>query len=273
MMQEVASQSCTRAQDRKLRVAAHAARVNRMTPRFSMAFQPIVNVATATTYAFEALVRSADGEGADTVLSRVPRRNLHMFDLACRSRAMVEAIRCNLLESPTAARLCVNVNPNAAVERASNLRLTCDEAMELGFPLDRLILELVEGDDIADFEGLMSVLDEYRGDGVLVAMDDFGAGYSGLKLLSRLKPDVVKLDMSLISQIAVDRTSAVIVRTMVQACYELEIMAVAEGVETYDIAMRLRDMGVMYQQGNYFARPAFEALPRVDCRLPEAMVR
>ncbi|MEK6397333.1 MAG: EAL domain-containing protein, partial [Terriglobus sp.] len=159
--------------------------------------------------------------------------------------------------------------PNAAVGPESNLRLTCSEAAEKGFPLERLVLELVEDEEIWDLDKLKPIIDEYRACGVQVAMDDFGAGYSGLKLLSRLKPDLIKLDIALVHAMDEDRTSQVIVKAIVQACYELGIVTIGEGVENYDQAMRLRDMGVIYQQGYYFARPAFEALPEVSFDLPD----
>jgi EAL domain-containing protein (putative c-di-GMP-specific phosphodiesterase class I) len=58
------------------------------------------------------------------------------------------------------------------------------------------------------------------------------------------------------------------VKAMVQACYDLNILTIAEGVETYETAVRLRDIGVVYQQGYYFAKPGFESLPTVDVDLP-----
>jgi EAL domain-containing protein (putative c-di-GMP-specific phosphodiesterase class I) len=268
MMQEVEYQFWVREQERKLRgIAPKPILIKGEIPRFSMAFQPIVNVLEGTTFAFEALVRSESGENAQSVLSRVPPRNFHLFDKACRSRAMAEAMRSGLLLHPS-QKLCVNVNPNAAVSVHSHLRLTCDEAVGIGFPLDRLVLELVEDDEICDFDGLKRIVDDYRSYGVKIAMDDFGAGYSGLKLLSKLQPDIVKLDMALISRLNEDRTSQVIVKAIVQACTELEIVTIAEGVETLETAMRLRDMGVVYQQGYYFAKPGFEFLPQVTFALP-----
>jgi EAL domain-containing protein (putative c-di-GMP-specific phosphodiesterase class I) len=237
-------------------------------PHFSMAFQPIVNVSTASTYAYEALVRSVTGDSARSVLSRVPRRSVHLFDSACRSRAMRAAMDYGLLNNPD-VKLCVNVNPNAAVAEMSHLNKTCDEAIEIGFPLDRLVLELVEDEEIYDFDELKRMVDDYRACGVKIAMDDFGSGYSGLKLLTRLQPDIIKLDMEMVNRVQTDRASEVIVKAIVQACMELDITMIAEGVETYNTAMHLRDIGVVYQQGYLFARPGFESLPTVEFTLPE----
>jgi EAL domain-containing protein (putative c-di-GMP-specific phosphodiesterase class I) len=270
-MQEAEYQVWVREKERKLRTELHPARIKGEIPQFSMAFQPIVDVATGSTYAYEALVRSVAGESAHSVLSRVPRRNFHLFDKACRSRAMFVAMQCGILDN-SGPKLCVNVNPNAAITEASHLRHTCDEAIEIGFPLDRLVIELVEDDEICDFDALKHIVDDYRACGVKIAMDDFGAGYSGLKLMSKLQPDIIKLDMELVSRVQTDHTSNVIVRVIIQACAELNITTIAEGVETYDTAMRLRDMGVIFQQGYYFARPGFEKLPAVDYVLPEMAI-
>lgn len=254
-----------------MRLLPQTAAKKSVVPPFSMAFQPIVDVLHGSVYAYEALVRSATGEGAQSILSRVPARDFHLFDRSCRLKAMVEALRCGFLERP-GTRLNVNVNPNAAVKESSNIRRTCEEAVALGFPLDRLVLELVEDDEICDFNQLRALTEEYRACGVQIAMDDFGAGYSGLKLLSKLKPDIVKLDMELVSQLDEDHAARIIVHAVVNACFELGITTIAEGVERYEQAMRLRDMGVVYQQGYYFARPGFEHLPEVSFALPDMLI-
>ena len=254
-----------------MRGTPHSVRARGSVPTFSMAFQPIVNAMHGNVYGYESLVRSKTGEGAHSVLSRVPAKNFHLFDRACRSKAMAEALRCGFLQQCDTV-LCVNVNPNAAVEELTSIGQTCAEAVDIGFPLDRLVLELVEDDEITDFDLLKRLTEEYRACGVQIAMDDFGAGYSGLKLLSKLKPDIIKLDMELVSRLDDDRTAQIIVNAIVQACYELGITTIAEGVERYEQAMRLRDMGVVYQQGYYFARPAFEQLPGITFGLPEMMI-
>ena len=254
-----------------MRLLPQPVRLRGAIPKFSMAFQPIVDVMRGNIYGYESLVRSITGEGAQAVLSRVPANNFHLFDRACRSKAMAESMRCGFLEQSD-TRLCVNVNPNAAIEEVSNIGLTCEEAVDIGFPLDRLVLELVEDDEITDFDVLKRLTEEYRARGVQIAMDDFGAGYSGLKLLSKLNPDIVKLDMELISRLDDDRTAQIIVKAIVRACFEIGITTIAEGVERYDQAMRLRDMGVIYQQGYYFARPAFEQLPPIVFGLPDVVI-
>jgi EAL domain-containing protein (putative c-di-GMP-specific phosphodiesterase class I) len=98
---------------------------------------------------------------------------------------------------------------------------------------------------------------------VKVAIDDFGAGYSGLNLLSNFQPDQIKLDRCLIFGIESHCPRQSIVRAIVQVCRDLEIEVVAEGVETVGEYAWLMNAGVKLFQGYLFAKPAFESLPLV----------
>jgi EAL domain-containing protein (putative c-di-GMP-specific phosphodiesterase class I) len=195
-------------------------------------------------------------------LSRVPLKSFHLFDKACRSKGIELAMRLGLAD--TSASLTVNVNPVAAVEANSHLSLTCCEAVDAGFPLDRLILEFVEDAQLCDPTSMRQLMSEYQKMGVRIAIDDFGTGYSGLSLLTNLHPDIVKLDMTMVSKIDSDRTTAVVLKAMVAACLDLGVEVIAEGVERPSIMHALTDIGVVLQQGYLFARPEFEALPRVE---------
>ena len=227
-----------------------------------MAYQPIVNLTAMDVYGYEALVRSAAGDSAMSVIGQVARKDFYQFDKFCRSQAIHLAIRYGLLEMD--AQLCINVNPRAAVEEDSHLRLTCEEAVAAGFPMNRLTLEFVEDEEISDLEGMRQLVQEYKQQGAKIAIDDFGSGYSGLKVLANLMPDVVKIDMSLTRRLDVDRPTQVILRAVVSACIELGIEVIAEGIERYEQSTRLVDMGVFLQQGYLFGVPSFESLTQVD---------
>ncbi len=95
------------------------------------------------------------------------------------------------------------------------------------------------------------------------AFDDFGAGYSGLKLLVQYQPTYIKLDRHLIGNIHQDPVKQVIFAGVSQICRRLSIEIVAEGVESVGEYHWLNDAGVKMFQGYYFAKPAFEALPDV----------
>jgi EAL domain-containing protein (putative c-di-GMP-specific phosphodiesterase class I) len=107
------------------------------------------------------------------------------------------------------------------------------------------------------------MVNEIRARGVKVAIDDFGAGHSGLNLLANFQPDMVKLDMELVRDISRSGPRQAIVRAIIQVCFDLGIDFIAEGVECNDELRWFEDQGVTLFQGYLFARPAFEALPPV----------
>ena len=230
-------------------------------PRFSlpisMAFQPIVDVASRTIFAHEALVRGKDGAGAGVVLAHVTPHNRYAFDQQCRVRAIELAAELELARG--GALVSINFLPNAVDDPAASVALTVEAAAASGFPLDRIIFEFTEHEPIEPGH-LQSILKTYRGMGLRTAIDDFGAGYSGLTLLSRFQPDVVKLDMALIRCIDVDRVKRTMVRHIVAMAADLGVQVVAEGIETIEEFEALCDLGVTLLQGYLFAKPAFEAL-------------
>ncbi|KAA2234940.1 EAL domain-containing protein [Salinarimonas soli] len=226
---------------------------------FSMAFQPIVNLATGGVYAYEALVRGPNGESAASILSQVTEGNRYGFDQACRRRAIELAAELRLPE--TGALLSINFLPNAVYEPKTCLAVTLSAARRTGFPLDRLLFEVTESEEVVDHDHLNSILDQYKAMGFLTAIDDFGAGYSGLNLLARFQPNIIKLDMELVRGIDANPVRRAIVGSMLKICRDLSILAIAEGIETIEECRALLELGVTLQQGYLFARPGFECLP------------
>jgi EAL domain-containing protein (putative c-di-GMP-specific phosphodiesterase class I) len=103
------------------------------------------------------------------------------------------------------------------------------------------------------------VLREIRGKGVSLAVDDLGAGYSNLKYIVDLKPEIVKLDRTLVADLADDHRAQVLVRHIVRLCHELGARVVAEGIEQETEMNVVVDCGADFGQGYYFARPAYPA--------------
>lgn len=235
---------------------------------FSMAFQPIVDVEAGRVFAHEALVRGVDGAGAGTILSAVDSSNRYSFDQACRVKAI--ELASGLALAPTGGYLSINFLPNAVYEPSACIKLTLATARRTGFPLDRLIFEFTENEKL-DPEHVQRIVATYRSMGFKTAIDDFGAGYAGLNLLARFQPDIIKLDMDLIRNIDTDRARRVVVKAVTDACRDLGVTVLAEGIETAGEHQALRDLGIALQQGYWFAKPAFEALADVPAeRLPLA---
>lgn len=229
-----------------------------------MAFQPIFRTGpqgVEDVFAYEALVRGQAGEGAGTILSQVREDNRYAFDQRCRVTAIELAAR---LQMPgTGALLSINFLPNAVYEPRACIRATLAAAQRADFPSQSLMFEVTEQESMRDPDHLLHILNSYREMGFRTAIDDFGAGYSGLNLLARFQPDVVKVDMALIRGIDRDPTRATILRHTIAMCRDLGIALVAEGVETAAEYETLRTLGVTLFQGYYLAKPGFEQLPRL----------
>lgn len=225
---------------------------------FTMAFQPIVNTTTQQIFAQEALVRGLDNEPASDVFMYVNEDNRYRFDQSCRVRAIQLAAQ---LEIP--CFLSINFMPNAVYRPELCIRATLEAAETFGFPVNRIIFEIAEGEKVKDIPHLQDIIQHYQQRGFLTALDDFGAGYAGLNLLADLKTDIIKLDMALIRHIDRQRSRQAIVKGIIQVCRELSIQIIAEGVETYEELKVLQSFGVELFQGYYFAKPAFRSLATI----------
>ncbi|NBD95903.1 MAG: EAL domain-containing protein [Gammaproteobacteria bacterium] len=225
----------------------------------SMAFQPIVNASSRSIFAHEALVRGAGGEPAGKVFERVNNRNRYSFDQACRIKAIEWAARLGM-----ESQLSINFMPNAVYEPERCIQTTLEAARTHGFPTDRIVFEITEGERVDDPAHLDKIIRYYQSQGFLTAIDDFGAGYAGLSLLADFRTDLVKLDMGLVRDIDRNPSRQAVVRATLSACESLGIRAIAEGVETVAEFRTLREMDVELFQGYLLARPAFEALPEID---------
>jgi EAL domain-containing protein (putative c-di-GMP-specific phosphodiesterase class I) len=226
---------------------------------FSMAFQPIIDVQNGSVFAYEALVRGTRGEPASSVLGRVTDGNRYAFDQRCRIEAIQCAVKAGLLS--TAAKLSINFLPNAVYSPLACLQLTLVTANAAGLPLDRIIFEFTENEEMVDPDHVADIISCYRDMGFTTAIDDFGAGFSGLSLLARFCPDLIKLDMALIRGIDSDPRRRTIATSLKTMCDDLGVTVVAEGVETHAEAAVLRDIGVRFLQGYVFAKPSFQSLP------------
>lgn len=226
---------------------------------FSMAFQPIVDVARGTIFAYEALARGAAGEPAQTVLRQVTDLNRYAFDQCCRVTAIRLAARLGLLE--TDALLSINFMPGAVYSPAACLQLTLKTAQAVGVPAARLLFEVTEAEEVSDREHMRGIFEEYRNSGLKTALDDFGAGYSGLNLLADLPADLVKLDMDLIRNLHQRPRARAIVSHLVRLANDMGFQPIAEGVETVEEYRAILDCGITLMQGYLLGSPAFEALP------------
>ena len=229
---------------------------------FSFAFQPIVDVRNREIVSFEALVRGPHGESSASVFAQVPRNASLRFDELCRRKAIHLASRLN-----NPKRLNLNLSAQSIFEVDLSIQATFQASIQSGIPAENIIFEVIESESLTEQRHLIEYLRLIQDFGFSTAIDDFGAGYSGLKLLVEYQPHFIKLDRHLIGNIQNDLVRQRIFSGIRRICSCLAIQIVAEGVELAGEYHWLQDAGVRFFQGFYFARPAFEALPDVANKL------
>ncbi len=248
------------------KVKCGACRSDVVLPSFTMAFQPIVDIDTADIYAYEALVRPTGGGSAADVLSQINDQNRYSFDQACRVKAIELAAQLDM-----DALLSINFLPNAVYQPAACLQKTFEAAARSQFPVHHLMFEVTENEPTRDVGHLQSIFNEYKRHGMITAIDDFGAGHSGLNMLADFRPDVLKIDMALTRSIDTDDVRTKIAGAIVGLCNSLHISVIAEGIETIEEAVALRGLGVHLFQGYLFARPVIEQLPPVPSSIIDSV--
>jgi len=226
---------------------------------FSMAFQPMINCQTNHILGYEALVRGLNGESAYSIISRVNEENRYTFDQLCRIKAIKLASELGIT-----SMLSINFLPNAIYKPERCIRTTLEAAKKYNFPIKNIMFEFTEVEKVEDTAHIKRVVDYYQSLGFKTATDDFGAGYSGLNLLADFQTDIIKLDMALIRDINHDTKRQLIVTHCLSMFRDLNITALAEGIETVEEYMWLKHAGVELMQGYLFAKPSFENLPKVN---------
>jgi EAL domain-containing protein (putative c-di-GMP-specific phosphodiesterase class I) len=212
-----------------------------------MAFQPIVRWSTREVFAHEALVRTTETRYSNPAsLLSAAERSGRLFDLG-------RAIRATVAEAAgrmSAGKLFINLHPRD---------LEDEELFEADSPLsafaENVVLEVTERASLDDITDVPARLQRLRSMGYQIALDDLGAGYSGLSSLAQLEPEVVKLDMSLIRGVDRDPARQKLVGAMVKLSKELGKLVVVEGVETVGERDTLVQLGGDLFQGFLFARP------------------
>jgi EAL domain-containing protein (putative c-di-GMP-specific phosphodiesterase class I) len=233
---------------------------------YSYAFQPIVDVAARCIFSYEALVRGPDDTPAARVFERVPPDDLHRFDQESRVAAIELASRLGL-----PCKLNLNFLPRSLYTSPAAVHSALEAAQRCGITPDRLVLEITEGEVIDDHAAFARVVNEFRRCGLQLAIDDFGAGYAGLTMLADFQPDLLKLDMTLVRGIEGNGPRQAIVRAILQACIDLGIDVIAEGVETLAEYEWFRSAGVRLFQGFLFGRPQFEGLPALQIPIEKSV--
>lgn len=218
-------------------------------------FQPICNISTHQVHGFEALSR---GPEHSPLFSPVPlfktaayEGRLSELETLCR-RISIQQFK----KSQLPGKLFLNISPKALLDPNHAKGLTLSLVQELGLNPAQVVIELSEQYPADDIDLLKSCLNHYRSQGFLTAIDDLGAGYSGLRLWSELAPDYVKIDRHFIESINTSSVKQEFVRSIINLCQNLSCKVIAEGIETQAELAVLKQLGIIYCQGFLLGRPA-----------------
>ena len=220
-------------------------------------YQPIVDIRSGQLRGAEVLVRWRKPDGS-LVLPGA-------FIPLAESSGMIRAMTRDLMK-----RVCVEAG--RAIGARPGLKISFNFAGQLfgdqaivkdvrnifvGTPikLSQVVLEVTERDPIENFTATRQTIAALQGLGVRIAIDDVGTGHSGLSYMLKLGVDIIKIDKIFVDAIGTDRNSNTIVETLVDLAHNMRMDVVAEGVETFEQVMYLRDLGVRSAQGYVFAPP------------------
>lgn len=229
-------------------------------------FQPLIDPRSRGVYGFEALTR-----GPSDSWLHAPQ---NLFEAARRSGAKLELEYLCLdnafkrfVSAHVTGHLFVNVSPDSVYEDANFANRFLELAAHAGMPPDRCVIELTEESLFDDYARLRSTLQKLRDAGCEMAIDDLGAGSSGLRTWSELRPDYVKIDRYFINGIDTDLTKHEFVRSILDMGRAIGCRVIAEGVETQGECRELVELGIDRLQGNFFGRPSATptlALQQID---------
>jgi EAL domain-containing protein (putative c-di-GMP-specific phosphodiesterase class I)/AmiR/NasT family two-component response regulator len=212
----------------------------------TMAFQPIVDLASESVVGVEALARFSFGpeRPTETWFAEAAavglRRELEL--------AAIESALAALSDAPAEPYLSINVTPETLASR---------ELVDLleSVPAYRLVVEITEHAPVHDYEALNGTLARLRRRGVRLAVDDAGAGFASLRHILQLSPDLIKIDNTLSRNVYKDSARRALAAGLISFAAELEATIVAEGIQSRQELDTLRELGVRYGQGYFIARP------------------
>jgi diguanylate cyclase (GGDEF)-like protein len=231
--------------------------------RISTLFQPIVDPRIRGVCGFEALTRGPSDSWLHSPqnLFEAARRNglKVQLDLLCIQNACKRFVAARV-----AGQLFVNVSPETIYEEPDFATRFLASAASAGLGADRCVIELTEESLLDDYARLRSTLQRLREAGCEIAIDDLGAGSSGLRTWSELRPDYVKIDRYFISGIDADATKLEFVRSILDMGRAMGCRVIAEGVETERECRELVDLGLDRLQGHLFGRPSVAPMQAVQ---------
>jgi len=222
--------------------------------RIVTAYQPIISLEGRSVLGFEALSRGVPGGGfetADRLFSAADEHQLSTeLDRLCRSRALLNSGRL-----PSSCKLFVNTLPGTIRDPEFRGQPLIDFLDRAQVAPGRLVIEITEKQVIENYGLFQEAMAYFTDLGMSFAVDDVGAGYSGLEAIARLSPAYLKIDMSLVRDVHVSLVNQEMVKAIVSLGHGIGAAVVGEGIQTEDELRALEDVGVDFGQGYYLGRP------------------
>ena len=226
-------------------------------------FQPIIDVKSNTIYGYESLARGVNDNGSLIYPDQLFQWGrdgdmLFYLDRACRETSLKTAAVKNI-----ASKVFINFIPTAIYDPEHCLQSTVKWAKQLEFNPKNIIFEVIESDYVEDLDHLKRILDFYKFQGFMVALDDVGSGYSSLNMIAKLLPDIVKIDRAIIDQIDTNEVNQSIFRAITQIAHENNIMVLAEGIERGEELAFCAANGADLAQGYYYGKASSEPIRKI----------
>ncbi len=222
--------------------------------------QPIINISTMEIFGYELLSRGINQQGLkiypDILFDKARKTNMLFYlDKICRLKAIEYAKQKNIHKN-----VFINFNPASIYNPEFSLLDTINKAKELNFDFSNIVFEIVESEKQIDFKHLRNIINYYKDRGFKIALDDVGSGYSSLSVLAELKPEFIKIDKNIVKNIYKDNTKKAIVQSLVNLGEKIQVVILAEGVETEEEFATIKELGVHLAQGYLFGKPSSEPL-------------
>jgi len=215
-------------------------------------YQPIINNKTKEIEKYESLVRLINEEGE--VIS--PFYFLEISKNGKYYSKITEQVFLNSFKSLDNINEEISINLSILdIEKEKTRNFILDLLNKNKEKCNRVVFELLEDEEAKDFKKVEEFIIKVKKMGVKIAIDDFGTGFSNFEKLLDYKPDIIKIDGSLIKDILKDELSLNIVETIVMFAKKQKLKIVAEYVENEEVYNKLKEIGVDYSQGYYFGKP------------------
>ncbi|MFG3692919.1 EAL domain-containing protein [Stutzerimonas stutzeri] len=230
-------------------------------------FQPIVSLSQRRVLGYEALTRGPSNTALHSPINLLAAARhagrLNELEMTCRENACHRYSQQQLQ-----GKLFLNVSPETLLDATHRPGYTLELLRKYRIPADRVVIELTEQTPTDDFELLDAALRHYRDMGFSIALDDLGAGYSGLRMWSELRPDYVKIDRYFIDGIHRDAVKREFVESIMKIARASRAQVIAEGIELSEELRVLSEMGIDLVQGYLLGRPEEEPSPGAAVILP-----